>query len=137
MVTGVQTCALPISPPWQKLVRELRDEGYQSPYLDRLRQRLDVYQAEEQLEKEIVREMATALGRAEEKLLVALLEVERAGRALDGAREESVRRSLTARFNELRLRALAARHELLIHREAIGIRQNRILEALYPVPPKR
>ena len=122
---------------WQKLVRELRDEGFQSPYLDRLRARLDVYEAQEELEREIVQEMASALGRAEEKVLVALLRLELAGREIDRSPAVDARRAAVERFNELRGEALRARHELLIHREAVGIRRNQILESLYPVPPRR
>jgi hypothetical protein len=124
-------------PPWHKLVRELRDEGYDSPYLDRLRQRLDVYEAQEQLEKEIAREIAAALARTEEKVLVALLRLELAGRDCDRAERDAQRRLRIARFNELRRKALDARHELLIHREAVGIRRNQILETTYPIPPRR
>ncbi|HZR80311.1 MAG TPA: hypothetical protein VFD92_04365 [Candidatus Binatia bacterium] len=122
---------------WQKLVRELRDEGYDSPYLERLRRRLDVYEAQEQLEKEVVREMAAALGRTEEKLLVALLRLELAGREVDAARDDRDRRRCIARFNAAREEALSARYELLVHREAIGFRRNQILETMYPVPPRR
>jgi len=122
---------------WQKLVRELRDEGYDSPYLERLRRRLDVYEAQEQLEKEVVREMAAALGRTEEKLLVALLRLELAGREVDAARDDRDRRRCIARFNVAREDALSARYELLVHREAIGFRRNQILETMYPVPPRR
>ena len=123
--------------PWERLVRELRDEGFQSPYLDRLRGRLDVYEAQEELEREIVQEMASALGRAEEKVLVALLRLELAGREVDRAPSGDLQRAAVERFNELRGEALRARHELLIHREAVGIRRNQILESLYPVPPRR
>ncbi len=124
--------------PWQRLARELRAEGFESPYLDRLEERVDVASAQERLEKEIVREMACALGRAEEKVLVALLEVEVAARDLERAGDDEVARSRARdRFNERRDAAWQARHELLIHREAIGIRRNHLLETLYPVPPRR
>jgi hypothetical protein len=52
--------------PWQTLVRQLTDAGYESPYLDRLRARVDPAQAQDTLEQEIIREMASALGRAED-----------------------------------------------------------------------
>lgn len=123
--------------PWQRLARELRADGFESPYLDRLEERVDVEAAQDRLEKEIVQEMACALGRAEEKLLVALLHVEVAARDLDRARDDDGRTAALARFNERRDAAWQARHELLIHREAIGIRRNQVLETLYPVPPRR
>jgi hypothetical protein len=122
---------------WKKLVRELTSEGYESPYLDRLRARLDLRVAFESLEKEIAREMASALGRAGEKVDVALLRLDVAGREVDAAGDDRERRRAVERFNQLRREALRARHDLQIHREAIGIRRNRILEQIYPIPPRR
>ncbi len=119
--------------PWRTLVRELTEAGHESPYLDRLRQRLDVAQGRTALEIEIVHEMATALGRAEEKLLVALLELEIAALALDGATDARERRDRVVDFNAARERALRRRWELGIHREAIGIGRNEILEGMYPI----
>src|SRR5580765_2127541 len=103
--------------PWQSLVRELRDSGFESPYLDRLRARHDVAAAQEELERELIREMAEALGRAGEKVDVAR-------RALAVAIDPEERRRLAEQFNALRQTALQARHDLRIHREAVGIRRN-------------
>jgi hypothetical protein len=123
-------------PAWKTLVGELKDSGYQSPYLDRLRQRLDVEQAHATLEQEIVQEIAAALGRTATKLDYALLRLELAERDLRAATSDDVA-ACAARFDALREEALQARHELLIHREAVGIRRNDVLEQLYPIPPRR
>lgn len=123
-------------PAWKTLVGELKDRGYQSPYLDRLRQRLDVEQAHATLEQEIVQEIAAALGRTATKLDYALLRLELAERDLRAATSDDVA-ACAARFDALREEALRARHELLIHREAVGIRRNDVLEQLYPIPPRR
>ncbi|MEW6273182.1 MAG: hypothetical protein AB1689_28215 [Thermodesulfobacteriota bacterium] len=123
--------------PWTRLVRELKDAGYESPYLDRLRARLDPREAFVQLEKEIVREMAAALGRTEDRLNYALLRLELAGHEVDAAADERERAARVRTFNALREEALEARHWLQIHREAIGIRRNKVLFELYPIPPKR
>lgn len=122
---------------YSKLVRELTAAGYESPYLDRLRARVDVGQSLESLEQEIAREMASALGRAGEKVDHALLRLEIAGRDADAAADPTTRRACIERFNQLRREALAARHELRIHREAVGIRRNQILERIYPIPAAR
>ena len=122
--------------PWQALVRELRDSGFESPYLARLRARHDVAAAQEQLEKEIIREMAQALGLSGEKVDVALVRLEVAGRAVAAAATHDERAHAIARFNALREDALRLRHELRIHREAVGIRRNEGLEAAYPIPPR-
>ncbi len=121
--------------PWQALVRELRDSGFESPYLERLRARHDVAAAQEELEKEIMREMAQALGRSGEKVDVALVRLEVAARAVAAATGDARARAV-ARFNALREDALRLRHELRIHREAVGIRRNEGLEAAYPIPPR-
>ena len=122
--------------PWQSLVRELRDTGFESPYLDRLRARHDVAAAQEQLEKEIIREMAEALGRTGEKVDVALLRLALAGKEVAAATDSGQRARLVAHFNALRAAAITARHELRIHREAIGIRRNDVLDREYPIPPR-
>jgi len=123
--------------PWTKLVRELKDTGYESPYLDRLRARLDPSEAVARLETEIVQEMAQALGRTGDRLNYALLRLELAARAIDEAPDEGARADRIRAFNALRVEALEARRNLLIHREAIGIRRNKLLDELYPIPPKR
>ena len=123
--------------PWSRLVRELKDTGYESPYLDRLRARLDPAEAVARLETEIVQEMAQALGRTEDKLNYALLRLELAARAIDAAPDELVRYERVREFNTLRQEAIEARRNLQIHREAIGIRRNRMLDDLYPIPPRR
>lgn len=123
--------------PWATLVAELTDRGYRSPYLDRLRERLDVEQAQATLEREIVAEIAAALGRTAAKLDYALLRLELAGRALEAAGDAAERRACLGRFDALRREALQARHELLIHREAVGIRRNELLDTVYPIPGRR
>jgi hypothetical protein len=124
-------------PPWKALVAELKDRGHESPYLDRLRARMDVEQAQSSLEREIVQEIAAALGRTEEKLNFALLRLELASRDLADAADETERTLAGVHFDRVREEALGARHELLIHREAVGIRRNDLLETLYPIPPRR
>lgn len=125
------------APPWKNLVRDLTRTGFESPYLDRLKRRVDVELAAEELEKEIVQEMATALGRAGDKVDYALLRLDVAARAIDEARDPAERRLLVRHWNGLREEAIEARYELRIHREAVGIRRNRMLETLYPIPPRR
>jgi len=125
-------------PAWKSLVEKLTDEGYESPYLTRLRERYGVVprgqSGAEALEYEILSEMASALGRAEDKVNVALLELELAARACDagGDDPESV-----AVYNAKREHALRVRRDLLIHRDALRFpRDPRFLQN-YPIPPKR
>jgi len=121
----------------KRLVTGLKERGYESVYLDRLQQRLDVEAAHEVLEQEIVAEMAAALGRSAAKVDLALLHLELAARDIDAAADDDERARLVARFNALRAEAMRARHELAIHREAVGFRRNHDLDRLYPVPGPR
>jgi hypothetical protein len=117
----------------KRLVEELRDSGYESVYLDRLRARLDVDGTQAVLEQEIVQEMAAALGRTAAKVDLALLRLEMAARDLAAGGDAAA----VARFNALREEALRARLELVIHREAIGFRRTDEVERAYPVPARR
>ncbi|WP_437530945.1 hypothetical protein WME79_00680 [Sorangium sp. So ce726] len=128
-------------PAWKKLVEQLKDQGHKSPYLDRLRQRLPAAGPTD-LAGEILREMASALGRSEDKVNVALLELELQGKALDelalrkGA-GSTERAAMIVDFNKQREVAARAVWELRVHREALGFRRNDDLAAMYPIPPKR
>ncbi|MEM8606614.1 MAG: hypothetical protein AAGF92_05890 [Myxococcota bacterium] len=122
-------------PPWKRLVEELKDQGYESIYLDRLRATLDVRQQHAILEKEIVQEMAYALGRSAAKVDHALLELELLVRDLQDAQTQLRRSEVMNAFRRRREDAIRLRRDLLIHREAVGIRRNDILERMYPIPP--
>lgn len=120
-------------PAWKSLVEQLVDEGRKSPYLERLRAQYDVSAGRESLERELLREMASALGRAEAKVNVALLELELAAERADARGD---RESIEA-FNAQRERALQARRELLIHRDALRFPRDPRFEERYPIPPRR
>lgn len=122
-----------MEPPWKRLVEELKDQGYESIYLDRLRASLDVQQQHGVLEKEIIQEMAYALGKTAAKVNHALLELELLQRELSLAASREERQVLRDAFRLKRAEALERRRELLIHREALGIRRNDVLEKLYPI----
>lgn len=128
-------------PTWKKLVEQLKDQRYQSPYLDRLQQRLPA-SGPADLAGEILREMASALRRAEDKINAALLELELQGKALDelalrGDEDPRERAARVAAFNRQREVAAQAVWELRVHREALGFLRNDDLATLYPIPPKR
>lgn len=119
------------------LARELENASLTSAHLELLRSRFDVTAAHEALEREIVHEMASALGRTEDALLTALVRLDLADQALAHAATDDERaRRLDAR-EARRQEALRARHDLLVHREAVGLRRNEMLERLYPIPPAR
>ena len=89
------------------------------------------------IEDEIRREKAASLGRAGERLGEALRETERIARELDAARQPADRARLHAAYEDARARAKATRYALLIQREAIGLRTHRLVDQLFPEPPRR
>lgn len=89
------------------------------------------------LEREIASEIAYSLGKAAKKLEASIARALAAQSALDAADlDAAARQRLVARFNEER--ALAERHlrDLMIQREALGIRRHAELLKLYPLPPR-
>ncbi len=123
-------------PAWKNLVEELKDSGHKSVYLDRLRERMDVSVSQDDLKREILREMASALGRSEDRVNVALLRLELQEARL-AACPEGERDAEVDAFNVQRREALHCLWELTIHREALGFRRNEILKEFYPVPPAK
>lgn len=82
-------------------------------------------EALQRTEKEIVAEKAATLGRAGERLEAAL---RRAIELHDALRETPA--------GEARARALEARRILIIQREAIGLRNHRLVDQQFPEPPR-
>jgi hypothetical protein len=155
----------------RRLVQELIATDFQSPYLDRLRGRFEGartaggYGA---LQREILGEMAAALGRSEDHVNEALLRLDVLGRKIaalearnDAGGESKLGsptpgtsgpgtsgpestpgrrgelRKAIVEFNELCDHAQRRLWELMVHREAIGIRNHELLPRLYPIPAKR
>jgi hypothetical protein len=89
------------------------------------------------LEQEIAGEKAAALGRAGERLEAALQRAAAVGRALDTAAEAVTRERLAAEYEAACREAEQARLSLLIQREAVGLRQHRVVDQQFPAPPHR
>jgi len=97
-----------------------------------------VNQREEALqrtEKEIIAEKAATLGRAGERLEAALGLVAELRRVVESAVDPAARAWAIAGYRQARSRALDARHTLIIQREAIGLRNHRIVDQQFPEPP--
>lgn len=131
-------------PAWKKLVLELRSSDYKSPYLDRLRARFSA-SSHGDLAREVLQEMASALGRAEAKVEASIVRLDLGARSIDAmlaseVHDEAWRTEVNERigaFNREREVALQARWELLVHREALGFRRNDELPTDYPIPAPR
>lgn len=126
-------------PLWKDLVERLKESGFRSKYLDHFFERARVrgYEVEGSLEAELLSEMASSLRRSEDKVNLALLELEVAERAIDQAPTPAQRRQRLRDYNACRDHAIKVRWEFLIHREALGMRRHAKVEALYPIPPAR
>jgi len=87
-------------------------------------------------EKEIVAEKAATLGRAGERLEAALGLAARLHDALREAPEGEARERTRASYRQARTRALEARRILIIQREAIGLRNHRLVDQQFLEPPR-
>lgn len=120
---------------YKAIVAKLRADGFESAYLDRLEERISAEEEETRLEVEVRAEIAAALGRTGAKVDMAFLELEVAKKALEAAPPGPEREALGERYQACRSAAEATRLDLRIHREAIGIRRNRDIDRMYPLPP--
>ncbi|MBN1656339.1 MAG: hypothetical protein JXA30_21395 [Deltaproteobacteria bacterium] len=123
--------------PWKNLLECLTDSEFDSPYLDRLRSRVEIAQGREGLQREILQEIAQALGRSEDKVNEALLELEMLEAEIAREADGNRRRSLVETFNRKRESARRALRDLVIHREALGMRRNKQLAEIYPIPARK
>jgi hypothetical protein len=87
------------------------------------------------IEKEIAGEKAAALGRAGERLELALGETREIGARLVRATDGAERERLAEAYAAARQRTLQARLALLIQREALGLRRHATVDQQFPEPP--
>jgi hypothetical protein len=95
------------------------------------------HETHRRINEEIAQEKAVALGRAGERLEEALAHVAAVGRRLDAAPDGDAEAPLLGEYEAARVRAHQARLALLIQREALGLRQHRIVDQQFPEPPRR
>jgi len=126
----------------KELVENLDASGIESPYLDRLRAKVEKRVAArheaglDALRREILAEMAASLGRAEDRINEALLKLDLLGRSID-ASDTPPSYEKIAEFNAARKLAERRIWELTVQRECLGMRRHDILREIYPLPPER
>jgi hypothetical protein len=128
------------TPPWKKLAAELTEYGVDSPYLERVRTRVDAEQELTALQDEIAGEIARALGRSAEQLNLALAELDLCAAKLarlrsSGRTGPELEQAVDA-FNQQRSVAEKRLRDLVIHREAAGFRRNQAVYEQHPIPPR-
>jgi hypothetical protein len=129
---------------WKKLAGEVADVRIDTERIGRLRARIDSGGGVDAVEEELKKECASALGRAEDKVIAALRLLDELGKAVDEAealpRDDRWAARVDGRveaFNRQRRDADRYLWELRIQREAIGVRRHEILARAYPLPPPR
>ena len=125
-----------MEPVWKQLVESLRAREFDSPYLDRLQQRMQAVRQRKSLEQEILEEMADALRRAEDKVNFALLKLDVIDAELSNA-EPAERPAVASEFNTQWDEARRAIWEFRVHREAIGLFWTSELDEMYPLPRRK
>jgi hypothetical protein len=88
-------------------------------------------------EAEIAAEKAATLGRAGERLEEVLREARAALARLDVAEGVEERRLRLADYERARARVARERLTLIIQREAVGLRQHRVVDQQFPELPRR
>ena len=89
---------------------------------------------------ELIQEAAGALARCGEKLEKALRGLRSAEDRLDSEHHSSKsisRREAIAHYKAARIRAEQARYVYIVQREAIGFRNHKFADLIYPLPPRR
>jgi hypothetical protein len=94
-------------------------------------------EAHTRIKEEIAREKAAALGRAGERLEAALVTVAGIAAAWRAATEPAECERLASEYDAAWRTADAARLALLIQREAVGLRDQRVVDQQFPRPPRR
>jgi hypothetical protein len=131
----------------RSLLESLKEDALEASYRDRVHGRLTARRRDGlgNLQRELLAEMASALGRAEARVLESLAELRRVEAELieiergvqSGTRERS---EIEPRFGAFEAcYAVAERRlwELMVHREALGLFRHDVLARHYSLPPKR
>ncbi len=87
------------------------------------------------LEAEMRLERTSALARIGEKLQKAIDEAKALGEQLGREPPGPPREALLVRHREARRRAEEYRYYLVVQREALGMRDQKIVDEIYPMPP--
>lgn len=87
------------------------------------------------IQEEIAGEKAAALGRAGDRLELAMDEVMAWAQRIGETSDPAGRAVLATAYEQARARALEARLALLIQREALGLRRHTVVDQQFPEPP--
>jgi hypothetical protein len=122
----------------RELLERVGAEGTHTTEHERtLRESLPAERGLRSVEREIAAEIASSLGRAGSKLEAALESLRGSAVALAGATSGTAeRRALLERYDADRAHAERRLRDLLIQREAIGLRNHADVHRRYVIPPR-
>ncbi|HPI92570.1 MAG TPA: hypothetical protein PLT09_13235 [Deltaproteobacteria bacterium] len=88
-------------------------------------------------QKELLEEMAKALGSTGHQLETVLKRMKELESLLEQSRDDNEYNALVEKFNDLHKLALMRREMLVIHREAIKVFKHSYIDVFYPIPEKK
>jgi hypothetical protein len=91
----------------------------------------------EKTQEEILQEMAKALGHTGSMLEETLKQLEEIELSMSQIEDMEEYNRMADIFNAVRKRAIFRRKMLIIHREALGMRQHKFMDIFYPIPPMK
>lgn len=112
-------------PFWKELVDRLKDEERET-HLDPIRREIEWRNPRATVERELLEEIAGALGRSERRVQDAITKVH----ALMDHEDDEV-------FERARREAMRLKRDLSIHREALRFPRDPEFDRRYPIPPAR
>lgn len=107
-------------PVYQRKALEVKDTDLSSEYLETIRQSHDPSLHLKTIEDELKSTIGKALGRQGEKVLQAVRDMNAEFERYQQATDVRLIKESVQRYNDHRARALQARWELLVHRQAAG-----------------
>ncbi|KAL3781216.1 hypothetical protein HJC23_003533 [Cyclotella cryptica] len=129
----------PSNSTWERSAKLVKNTDCTNPYLDKIRaETVDTSLQLKTIEDELCGAIGKALGRQGEKVLFAIRDMEKErGKYQDCLRIREFHAALeyADRYNEARKRALKARWELLVHRQAVGFttENHNVVHSTFPI----
>lgn len=113
----------------------VKNTDVENPYLEAIRATHDPALHIKTIEDELKGTIGKALGKQGEKLLSCLREMQQHYKDYQETTGEAVSREYATNYNDARKRAIQARWELLVHRQAVGfiVNNHKYVYEAYPI----
>jgi len=124
---------------WERSAKLVKNTDVTNPYLDQMRAEVvDPGLQLKTIEDELCGAIGKALGKQGEKVLIAIREMKKEhARYLECIQDRALEEALESaqRHNEARQRAIKARWELLVHRQAVGftVDNHSVVHQTFPI----